>query len=199
MKFQPESRQAFVTVSVYQLTQQNLTTPDPDPTHICGGAQCSVQTGEGQVRGVELEGKTKLWGGLSAIGSFTAMDTEVTASTTGTLGKRLPSVPAQMTSAWVDYAIPDGALAGFGAGVGFRIVGNRYGDALNTFYFDAYTLADLGLRYTFAQSRSLLSRASVTFNVSNLTDKTYITSCSTVQSCFYGTGRVMITNLRYRW
>lgn len=190
----------YLTLAAYQITQQNITTPDPDPTHICGGSTCSVQTGEGRIRGLELEGKASLDFGLTVIGSATATDSEVTKSNTASQrGKALPQSPERMASLFLDYRFPDGALNGVGVGGGARYIGESFGDTANVLAIPDYTLFDLFVRYDFGKRSTTLDGLSASINARNLSNKTYVATCSSTASCFYGSGRTVNVRLQYRW
>jgi iron complex outermembrane receptor protein len=194
VKFQPHGSNALLTAAAYQLTQNNLASPDPDPTHICAGAQCQVQTGQGRIRGVELEGKATLVGGLSAIATGTYMNSEVTRSAASERGNRLPQVPDWMGSLFADYRFGEGnVLRGVGLGGGVRYVGVSYGDTANAYRIPAYTLFDLFVRKAFADGIVL------SVNARNLTNHRYVALCSSPASCFYGSGRTLNLRLQYRW
>ncbi len=76
IKYQPDAKSLY-TVALFNLTQQNTLTPDPDPTHPFS----SVQTGEIRSRGIELEAKTEVNRNLSVLASYTYLDQTVTKST----------------------------------------------------------------------------------------------------------------------
>lgn len=194
VKFQPRGSNALLTAAVYELTQNNLTSPDPDPTHSCAGFPCSVQTGQGRIRGVELEGKATLAGGLSAIATGTYMDSRITRSTPVEQGNRLAQVPEWMGSLFADYRFADGsALGGVGLGGGARYVGVSYGDTANAYRIPGYTLFDLFLRKAFSDGIIL------SVNARNLTNHRFVAFCSSPAACFYGSGRTLNLRLQYRW
>ncbi len=128
IKYQPPGSRNLVSAAVYEITQSNILTNDPDPTHICNGGSCNVQTGEGRVRGFELEGTYALTKTLSVRGSYTYMDATVTQSNSADLGKRLTRVPREIISARFDYRF----ARGLSLGMGVRYTGSFYGDSANT-------------------------------------------------------------------
>jgi len=189
----------YVTLGAYQITQQNITTPDPGGT-LCGTSICLVQTGEGRVRGIELEGRATLPWGMTVIATGTRSDAEVTESTTASqIGKKLPQVPKWMASAFLDQRIGSGALAGLGFGGGVRYTGRSFGDANNAFPIPDYTLFDLFARYDFGVVNPSLDGLSFSINARNITDKRYVATCSSVASCYYGQGRSLTVRLQFRW
>ena len=85
----------------------------------------------------------------------------------------------------------DSALEGFGIGGGLRYVGKRYDDAAHAAEMKGLALLDLGMHYAKSDYRASLF-------AQNLTDKEYISSCSTF-GCYYGDGRTVMGKLTYRW
>lgn len=199
LRWQPVGSRAFVTLGAYQITQQNIATPDPDPTHICGSSVCSIQTGEGRIRGLELEGRATLGLGIAVVATATKTDSEVTKTNVAAQrGNQLPQVPEEMASLFVDYRFPGGALQGVGVGGGVRYTGESFGDAANMLRIPSYNLADLFLRYDFKDG-SPLDGLSLSLNARNLFDKVYVATCSATSACYYGSGRTVTARLQYRW
>ncbi|MGG2396709.1 TonB-dependent siderophore receptor [Pseudomonas sp. SH1-B] len=197
IKYAPPGSNSFITASVYDLTQKNVTTTDPT------NPSFQVQTGEQRSRGLELEGKASLSEGLDLLASYAYTDAEVTkanpvgtgASAYSLEGNRPISVPRHTASLWLDYTVLGGALDGLGMGVGQRYVGSSY-NARNTVKVPGYSLTDLSLRYDL---KRLVAGASVDLNVSNLFDKTYFTPGFYENSVFYGTRRTVVGSLTYQW
>jgi len=200
LKFQPASFDGLITLSAYDLRQQNIVTQDPDQSHrncgSSGGDLCSVQDGEGRIRGIELEGRITPFDGLSIIGAATRMDSEMTRSDLY-LGKELAMVPDYSASLWADYTLHDGALSGLSIAAGVRYNGESYGDSANLYRIPSYSLLDAALRYRFEKVAGADMQLSL--NVSNLTDKLYVSTCSGVSSCYYGTGRTITASLQVGW
>lgn len=181
VKYQPEGFDGFFSAAIYDLKQKNVTTT-------VGGV--TQQMDEAHVKGLELEGVASLVDGLDLRAAYTYMDSEVSGRVNN--GNELDSTPRHAASLWLDYTFPeDTALEGFGIGGGVRYVGKRYGDAANTFEMKGLALLDLGVHYEKNGYRASLM-------VQNLTDKEYISSCSTF-GCYYGDGRTVMGKLTYRW
>jgi iron complex outermembrane receptor protein len=178
----------MVTFAAFDITQQNVLTPDPDPDH--PGA--SVQTGEVRSRGFETELVANLAEGLNAVASYTRQDLEVTKSNDVDLGKTPILTPKNLASAYLDYTIPTGRLTGLGFGAGVRYVGSTYMDNRNTAINDPYTLYDVGVHYKMANG------VTAQLNVTNLFDKKYA-SCSFSGGCNWNAGRVVTGTMKYRW
>ncbi|GIK48263.1 MAG: TonB-dependent siderophore receptor [Hyphomonadaceae bacterium] len=198
IRYQPPGSNAFITLGVYEITQQNLTTPDP--VNMCGANPCSVQTGEAQIRGVELEGRATLPFGLAVIATATEMDTEITRTNTAAeLGNQLAQAPEHMASLFLDYRFDAGPLNGLGVGGGVRYTGESYGNVTNTIAIPDYTVFDLFARYDLGALNAAWSGAIVSVNARNAADETYVATCYSVAACYYGSGRTLNVRLQYRW
>ena len=182
-----------MTLAVFELSQKNVLTTDPDNPGF------SVQTGEVRSRGVELEALASLDSGWDIVASYTYLDQEVTKSNDDNLGKRLTGIPKHEASLWVDYTFGRNWLQGLEIGAGVRYVGSSAGDRLNTFDVPSYTLFDASLNYDMSSLHDGLSGWKVAVNATNLTDKTYIASCISLNTCYFGIGRSVIGRLQYRW
>jgi iron complex outermembrane receptor protein len=187
VKYQSKGSSSFITLSAFELTQENVLTPDS------ANAFFSVQTGEAQSRGLELEGVADLTKSLKLFGSYTYTDTEITKSTDVNLGKRIPVVPKHMASLWADYRLRGGAWAGLSLGAGVRYVGSSPADAANTISNPSYALLDAAVRYHFDRHWRLA------VNASNLLDKEYALCTDPVATCNYGQARTVLATLRYQW
>jgi len=200
LKYQPSGFDGLLTLSGYDLRQQNILTNDPLHPIGCGTtgtSQCQVQDGEGRVRGIELEGRITPLEGFSVIGAASRMDSEVTRSNNGYAGKRLAMVPDWTAALWGDYTFHAGALEGLSLAAGVRYNGESYGDSANVFLIPSYTLWDAAIRYDVGRIGAVATQLSL--NVSNLADKTFVSTCTGESSCFYGTGRTVTATARFSW
>lgn len=194
IKYQPTGFDSFITVAAFELTQQNVLTTDPDHVNF------SIQTGEVQARGVEVEGKMSLAAGLSVTAAYTFLDAEVTKSNTANLGKRPISIPEHTASLWADYTFQRGPWTGAGVGAGVRYVGPTYGNATNTVEVPDYTLFDAGFRYDLERLSNDLKGVRFSVNAANLFDHEHVASCSNAPTlCYYGLRRTVYATLSYRW
>lgn len=187
VKYEPKSLDLTATLSLFDLTRQNVTTPDPLHTGF------NIQTGEVSSRGLEANVTVRPMAGINVIASYTYTDAEVTKSNTTDLGKRPFRVPAHLASIWADYTIQSGALSGVGFGGGIRHVGPSAGDQANTFDVPAYTLVDAMLRYEVGNYRFAI-------NATNIFDKHYVAACfSAANGCNYGQARTILGTVTYKW
>ncbi|CAB3919414.1 Ferrichrome outer membrane transporter/phage receptor [Achromobacter aegrifaciens] len=206
IKYQPPGSATLLSFAAFDIRRENMTTTDPDPTHICGtaGGRCSIQAGELRTQGIELEAKTEPLRGLTLVAAYSLMDNEYSkgypnAAGMNLKGKTPVGVPSQQASAWARYQLQDGPLAGVGVGGGVRYIGSSYANETNTLKVPSVTLFDLMLDYDLGRASPSLKGMQVALNVQNLFDKEYIASCSGDSWCWYGYQRSIKASLRYRW
>ncbi|WP_449100619.1 TonB-dependent siderophore receptor [Pseudomonas veronii] len=131
--------------------------------------------GEVRSRGLELDASGQLSERWSLIGSYAYTDAEVTKDP-ALQGNRLQNVAKHTGSLSAVYDV--GSLIGgddLRVGAGARYVGQREGDANNSFNLPGYTVADV-----FASYNTKIDGQKVKFqvNVKNLFDRTYYTSAA---------------------
>jgi iron complex outermembrane receptor protein len=199
IKYQPRGVRAFMTLSAYQLTQQNVLTSDPAHPGF------STQTGEIRSRGIEVAGVAEPVAGLSLIASYAYLRNIVTKSNDvdnpfgSNLGKHPTGMPEHTASLWSDYTFQLGPLRGFGLGAGVRYVGATEGDALNTFKVPASTVVDAAVHYDLAGLSPMLKGLRLGVNVTNIADREYVASCDGVDFCAFGLRRTVVGTMTYRW
>lgn len=187
IKYQPVGSNKLFTASVFDITQENVLTSDPDTIN---HPFAEVQTGEIRSRGLELEAKVEITDAINIIASYTYLDLEITESNDGTEGNTLREIPTHSGAVWIDYNFHSGSLNGLGIGVGVRATSSVYDSNNNNYELSGYALYDLALHYDFDKYRTSL-------NVSNLFDKeTY--SCFGSQ-CWFGESRNIAVNVSYNW
>ncbi len=201
VKYQPHGFDGLITLAAFDLRQQNILTDDPAAAHnTCGStatSRCQVQGGESRVRGVELEGRITLQKGLSVIGALAWMNSEVTEGAATVVGNELAMVPKRTAALWADYTFHTGSLSGLSLAAGVRYNGESYGDSANLYRIPSYTLWDAAIRYSIGRNSAM--PVLLALNVSNLADKEYVSTCSGVSSCFYGTGRTVNATATFSW
>jgi len=193
IKYQPASYDAFVTLSAFDLTQQNVLTEDPlNPFK-------SVQTGEVRVRGVEVEGKAKLRNGIELIASYAYLDGEITKTNiTGEKGNDPSFTPRHQASLWANYIFQSGMpLWGLEIGAGVRYTGRQYSATSNTYPLKSTTIFDAAVRYDFGAASPQLKGYSLEINTMNLFDLRYVTAAN--YSAQFGQARTVLATLKYRW
>ncbi|KRA02773.1 TonB-dependent siderophore receptor [Achromobacter sp. Root565] len=205
LKYQPPGSDSLVTLSAYQLTQDNVLTSDTTPGRPPG---FQTQTGQIRARGIELEGKANLARGWDLIASYAYVDAVVTRSANVDIvngvpesrqGKKQYYAPAHQAAAWLGYKVQGGPLQGLGLGAGVRYIGADWGDPANTLRIPAVTLFDAALSYDFGQLQPAMRGLTLDLNASNLFDRTYVGTCVTATACTYGAGRLVLATLKYAW
>lgn len=187
LKYQPAHGRALATLALYEITQENTLTVDPDHTFF------QVQQGETRVRGAELETRWNVAPNFGVHAAYAYIDSEITRSNeAAALGAEIPLQPRTSASAGFDYTFVSGPLTGFGFGGGVRYVGAHYGDLYNEWRTPSYTLYDAALHYDTGPWRFQL-------NAQNLTDREYVSACSSAAWCYYGFPRRVTASIRYQW
>lgn len=187
IKYQPANGKSLFTAAVFELTKTNVTTPDP--AHL----NFSILTGEQRSRGLELEAKGEAARNLNLTAAYSYTDSEVTRSTSNTLGKTPILVPKQSASVWLDYVLRDGALSGLGMGFGARYTGKTWVESANLTENGTQTVLDAVLHYTRGNWRYAL-------NANNLADKEQTTCLAEpTRTCFWNPERTIQLSARYSW
>lgn len=138
IKFEGMGGRMTGSLAVFDLRRQNVTTADPININF------SVQTGEQQAKGVELEAAIDLTSGWKANAAYTYTDTKVTKDNNGAiLGKPINLTPKRTASVWATYrlaAMPQVTL-GFGGRYTSDFVGTL------PFIIPGYVVVDTSLMY----------------------------------------------------
>jgi iron complex outermembrane recepter protein len=188
LKFQPNGFNGHFSIAVFDLKRQNVPTTVPSTTLLLQN-----QTGEVTSRGLELEAVANLAPGLKMVGAFTTYDLFTSKDENPALiGLTPTNMPQQIGSVWADYTFQEGPLRGFGFGGGVRYVGKSFANAANTLIVPSVVLGDAAIHYEWQNWRAAL-------NVINIADKTYVASCASDTSCFYGDRRRVTASLAYKW
>jgi iron complex outermembrane receptor protein len=194
IKYQPPGYNSFMSIAVYNLTQDNVLTSDPDNFGF------SVQAGQIRSRGVELELHASLTDQINVVAAYTYQDVRYTKDLSGLVGKRPTEIPDQFASVWGEWTAPEGSLAGLGGGLGVRFVGNTNGDLTVPLMTQPHTLVDAQIHYDFSDTFPPLEGARVQLTAQNLLDQRYIATCySYFFGCTFGVGRSVIARLAYQW
>jgi iron complex outermembrane receptor protein len=185
VKFQPRTWSSFMTASVFQINETNVLVAD--------GSFNEHQSGEVRSRGVELEGVADVAHGLNVHAGYTLTATDnVSDVTSANIGKWLPQTPRNQISGLADYTKAGGRFAGLGGNFGVRFVGENAADSANTFFMPKYALLDAGLRFGYRH-------ALFSVNATNLADKRYVSTCTSLSACYYGYVRNVIGTATYRF
>jgi iron complex outermembrane recepter protein len=197
IKYMPPGYNILMSAAVFQITQNNVVVRDV--AHTAGNFV--TQIGQVQSKGAEFEAKTTNLYGFNISAAYTYLDAKVTSTTTvGGLGKHPVGISPNQASLWSTYKFQDvGPLAGMTLGGGVRWVDAQSGDALNSFAVPTFALFDLMVRYQLGVISPVMKAWDVAFNVKNVADKRYVSSCDDKVDCYYGPGRFYDLTLRARF
>ena len=162
------------TLSVFEITRQNVAAPDPTDDNY------SVQTGEQRVRGVELDVSGTPLEGWEIIGNVSALDAKVTKDTEIETGNRLDGVPILSGSVWSSYQLQNGPMKGLGFGAGVIAVGERQGNIDNSYDVGGYARIDASVFYDIDEN------IRVSLKGRNLTDRKYIETAAGTDGNYAG-------------
>lgn len=188
VRYQPKGSDTLISVATYQLTQKNSTVPDPVDS------SSSVQYGRVRSRGLEVEARTRMGRNDNLIVAYAYTDARTLQASPlqpELAGQRTDGSPYHQLSVWGDHSFGSFGLPGLKVGAGVRYIGNTHGLAQGTTVtIPAFTLIDAMVSYSTGPWKFAL-------NITNLTDKTYVASCT--YGCFYGEPRKGIATATYRW
>jgi len=113
------------TVSVYQITRNNVLTADLDHPNPAGG-YFNRQSGQQQTRGVEVDIRGQLLRNLDVIINYAFTEAKVTKdSKAENVGVQVAGSSKHVQNAWLNYKIDRGALAGLGISLGYQYQAKR--------------------------------------------------------------------------
>ncbi|MEJ1964974.1 MAG: TonB-dependent siderophore receptor [Gammaproteobacteria bacterium] len=160
------------TVSVYQLTRQNIATDDPGSEEYV-----FITSGEQRARGIEIDGVVRITPTWEVVADYAYTDAKVTRDNELVVDSRTANIPKNALSLWSKYVVADGLLRGVGFSAGVRHYTKQAGDLTyvgaesDAFELPGYTIYDAGVSYDGG-------RYQVRLNLSNLTDKRYFPASS---------------------
>jgi len=172
-KYQPRGLNAFITASLFDLTENNTLTTDPN------NPQLQIQAGQVRSRGLELESTASLLFNLNLVTSYTHDQVVYTIDYSGMQGKRPVYTPTNIASVWLDYTPRH-----FGVGAGSRFIGITEADPANTIQVPGHTVMD-------AEAHYINHGVRYAFSAANLLDNTYVAYCYDTIACNYGPRRTM--------
>lgn len=148
------------TLAFYDLTKDNILTPDPT------NPRFSIPIGQARSQGAEIDITGEVTDKLSLIASYAYTDTEITEDHSGNQGHRLPNAPYNSGSFWAKYKL----FNHFTVGAGAFAVGQRQVDNANSAQMPGYVRVDAMAAYDWKLSNS---RLIAQININNLLDKDY--------------------------
>ncbi|MBP6345654.1 MAG: TonB-dependent siderophore receptor [Neisseriaceae bacterium] len=182
VKYTPSWLDGTLSLAYFDLKEKNALMSD--------SSNVSVQAGERQNKGVELQADVALNDEWATTVSYTYNDATQDLSAKQTI--RAPMVARHMAAAQIRYTPQQGVLRGLSLATGLRYVGSTTDEAnYPGEKVPSYTLWDAMAHYQMNRNWSLQ------VNARNLTDKEYVSACSFY--CYYGAGRSVEGKLSYKW
>ena len=198
-KFTIPGTQILLSGAWFRIDQTNVLTSTPT-------FSLSTQTGKVRSQGVEFEGSAPLPYGFNARVAFSRQRVKVTqdANDPTRVGRGLETVGRGGASLGLDWAAPEGALAGLTIGGAVRHVDQVYAGVTpgetqgrNS---PSYTVYDALVRYDLEKLAPSLRGLSLAVNGANIFDKKYLTSCfANYNWCWYGNRRTVQATIGYRF
>ena len=186
IKYEPTGSRTRLTAAIFDIHDQNRTTPDP------ASPMNAIQKGEVHTRGLELEATSSLTSHLNLIASYSYTDARYSKSTNPEeQGNQVETIPKHLASAWAVERFAIGDIHGWRAGLGVRYIGSS-GDNFDQIKAPSVTLVDAMLGLDYGSWRYAV-------NASNLFDKEYVSTCIARGDCWLGAKRQVIASATYYW
>lgn len=110
------------TVAAYQITKNNVLTPDPVNQYF------SVQLGQTKTKGIELDIRGEILPGLNVTMNYAYTDAKVTKDTEEKqVSRQVPGTDKQIANLWLNYRFQSGAMKGLGLSLGASHAAGRTG------------------------------------------------------------------------
>lgn len=186
VKYESSDKRYGATLAVFEIEKQNVLTNDP------AAPGFSIAAGEARSRGAEIDLSGQLTEQLRAIANYAYTDARITEDNNAALvGARLVNSPRHSGAVLLMYE-DDYAGGRFGLGGGLNYVGQRGGNAADTFSLPGYTTARLMAHW---QPRDELR---LSLEVDNLFDETYYASSYDIYWITPGAPRTLTVGAQYR-
>ncbi len=185
-KYMPAGGNVSVTAAVYDMTEENRLSPDPDHSDF------SIQGGAARFRGFDMEASAEI-GDLELIAAYSYIFA-INIAGEG-VGLRPFMVPDNQASLWAKYSFAIAGIEGFSIGAGARYVGAapnegpRYG--MPFFETKPYTMFDAMAGYEDDDWR-------LAVNATNLEDKIAVSGC-VFPDCYYAPRRTIFGTLVHKF
>ncbi len=181
IKYQPAEQKVSLIASAYKINESNQLVPNP------ASVANSIQAGEADIKGFELEAKATVADVLDLIASYAYTDAKVESYA----GDRVPGIARDTAAVWADYDLSFTGVPGLSIASGLRFIGKTSNEN-ETLTLPHTLLWDAALAYKHGPW-------SFNLNALNLTNKDYITSCLARGECYYGPKSNVILTAKYKW
>lgn len=113
------------SVSLYQITRDNVLTADLEHPNPAGGYY-NRQSGQQKTKGVEADIRGQIFSGLDILINYAFTEAKVTKdSKPENIGVQVPGSSRHVQNTWLNYKVDNGALAGFGVSLGYQYQAKR--------------------------------------------------------------------------
>ncbi|WP_159990986.1 TonB-dependent siderophore receptor [Pelistega ratti] len=175
VKYAPNEK-FFMTVAGYQITQKNLTNFDMV-------TRAYKQIGKVRTKGIEVDISAQISQSLSLLATYAYTHQKVIHSLDKeSIGTTPWGVPRHQGSLWAKYQFDNG----LSLSAGMRYFGSVHSYNNGRVDVPHFTLYDAAIHYDL---NKVGINADVQFNIQNLTNKKYVSSCARSDTCFYGKER----------
>ncbi|KGB66358.1 TonB-dependent siderophore receptor [Ornithobacterium rhinotracheale] len=112
------------SLSIYKIIKNDELISDPNNKK---GEQYSIVKGQSVAKGLEFDVKGEVFEGMNVILNYALTDNKITKSNIPTLkeGDKVSGYAKHNFNTWLNYQIPQGALKGFGASLGYTFLKDR--------------------------------------------------------------------------
>ncbi|AVR06059.1 TonB-dependent siderophore receptor [Pluralibacter gergoviae] len=188
LKYQPPGTADLYSIAVYDLTQKDVATRDPNIA-----TATYIPAGKVRSQGVELEARNQLTPRLSTIAGYTWNRLRFHDTDDGTAHNTPQLTPNQMASLWARYQFD----YGLSAGAGVRYIGRQWADDANSERLPSVTLFDAMVRADAGAWSPALKGAWLQVNANNLGDREYVSGCYGTTNCYRGAERSVMATVGY--
>ncbi|MEM9245620.1 MAG: TonB-dependent receptor, partial [Cyanobacteria bacterium P01_F01_bin.153] len=157
-------RRLSATLSYFNITRENVATPDPDSPQF---VNATLATGEQRSEGVELDIIGEILPGWNILANYAYTNARITEDNQFEKGNGLAGIPRHSANLWTTYTLQTGDLAGLGFGFGLNYASDRPGDLNDSFELGDYTIFNAAIFYK-------RDNWDIAVNFKNLFDEDYI-------------------------
>ncbi len=179
----------LATLAGFRVTQTNLAIADPE------NQVGSIQIGEAESEGLELELKGQVDDNLRLTAGYSYLDNKITFDPLGNEGNRLGNVPKHQASGFALYDVFDTREKRLTIGAGIFYTGDRFTSEANTVELDSFVTVDFTAQYAFRMANLAFQLQA---GVKNLFDEEYFDQ-GAFRIAFRGEPRTVFTTLTARF
>ena len=177
------NQQHSFSAAIYQITQTNLLTRDPEEPDF------QILAGSIESKGVELLLTNNITEQLQLKSSYSHINNELDNSFSANHGNGAANIPRNSFSSQLHWQHPDNTV---GAHIGVFCLSSRYGDNANSFTLPGYARVDLGGYFK-------VNAWQFNLNIENLLDKRYIVTSNYEDDMYPGRPIDIRLTASYQW